>query len=116
MSVIAAKTHELLHARRSYMLVVESPYDQQLFYLHTEVTNALKCTGVRKKSFFYTAVTECRERADQQTALVIGYSKENLKIHTGSLPSLTLLPPPRLPLPLPSYIPLPLEVGPFKSS
>ena len=56
-----------------------------------------------------------------------GYSKENLKIHTGGpsppfLPSLTLhplLPLPCLPLPpfpLPSYIPLPLEVGPLKSS
>ena len=58
----------------------------------------------------------------------IGYSKENLKIHTGVpsppfLPSLTLpslssppLPSLPLPLPLPSYIPLPLEVGPLKSS
>ena len=58
---------------------------------------------------------------------VIGYSEENLKIHTGvpSLLSLTfpsLLPLPCLPLPLPlpfplpSYIPLPLEVRPIKSS
>ena len=63
----------------------------------------------------------------------IGYSKKNLKIHTGVpsppfLPSLTfpspssppLLPLPclplPLPLPLPSYIPLSLEVGPLKSS
>jgi len=54
----------------------------------------------------------------------IGYSKENLKIHTGvPLPSLHSFPPfpffpsPFLPLPLlPSYIPLPLKVGPIKSS
>ena len=56
----------------------------------------------------------------------IGYSKKNLKIHTGSPPSLLSLPyppspsapplpsPPTLP-PIPSYIPLPLEVGPLKS-
>jgi len=71
----------------------------------------------------------------------IGYSKENLKIHTGFpsppfLPSLTLtsssslplpspssplplhfhsspLPLPSSPLPLPSYIPFPLEVVPL---
>jgi len=63
-----------------------------------------------------------RPRADRG---LIGYSKENLKIHTGfpslpPLPSPFLLPLPclplPLPLPLPSYIPLSLEVGPLKSS
>jgi len=46
----------------------------------------------------------------------IGYSNENLKIHTGvnSLPYLPCLP--SLSPSLPSYIPLPLEVGPLKSS
>ena len=57
----------------------------------------------------------------------IGYSEENLKIHTGvpsppfpPLPSLPLLPLPCLPLPLPPsppfLYPLPLEVGSLKSS
>jgi len=56
------------------------------------------------------------------TSLSMGYSKENLKIHTGIPPTLPSLPYPPLPfypspcLPLPSYIPLPLEVGPLKSS
>jgi len=52
---------------------------------------------------------------------VIGYSKENLKIHTGvSLPPLPPIPffpsPAFHSSPLPSYIPLPLEVGLLKSS
>jgi len=54
---------------------------------------------------------------------IIGYSKENLKIHTGSLPSFTLPSPsspplPSHPLPFPSLpiSPLPLEVGPLKFS
>ena len=58
---------------------------------------------------------------------LIGYSKENLKIHRGPLPSLPSLPSPPSPsspplpsppslLALPSYIPLTLEVGPLKSS
>jgi len=53
----------------------------------------------------------------------IGYSKENLKIHTGvpslPFPPLPFSPPsafPALSPSLPSYIPLPLEVGPLKSS
>ena len=56
----------------------------------------------------------------------VGYSKINLKIHTGSpplpsfpplpAPSLLPLPLPSPPSPLPSYIPLSLEVGPLKSS
>ena len=58
----------------------------------------------------------------------IGYSKENLKIHTGVtsppfLPSLTLPPPSSPPPAFPSLspsppflYPLPLEVGPLKSS
>jgi len=58
------------------------------------------------------------------TENTVGYSKDNLKIHTGvpSLPSLPYLtshfPPafPPSPPSLPSYIPLPLEVGPLKSS
>jgi len=52
----------------------------------------------------------------------IGYSKENLKIHTGvpSLPSFPALSfPPAFPSlsPSPPFLhPLPLEVGPLKSS
>ena len=49
-------------------------------------------------------------------SLYIGYFKENLKIHTG-VPPLLSFPPPlpclHLPVPLPSYIPLALEVGPL---
>jgi len=56
---------------------------------------------------------------------VIGYSKENLKIHTGvpSLPSLTLPSPSSPPRTFPSLspsplflYPLPSEVGSLKSS
>ena len=46
------------------------------------------------------------------------FSKENLKIHMGAWGPLPPLPSPPLPSPPcpPSYIPLPLEVGPLKSS
>jgi len=54
--------------------------------------------------------------------LNIGYSKENLKIHMG-VPSPPCLPYHTFhslylpfPLPLPSYIPLSLDVGPLESS
>jgi len=51
----------------------------------------------------------------------IGYSKENLKIHTGvpSLPALPFFPSPAFPSlsPSPPFLyPLPLEVGTLKSS
>ena len=79
--------------------------------------------------------TECRSSfalgryyISKTELCVIGYSKENLKIHTGVpshpfLPSLTL-PPPLFPFPcLPSLSPfpslpisLPLEVEPLQSS
>ena len=52
-------------------------------------------------------------------SLYIGNFKENLKIHTG-VPPLLSFPPPlpclHLPVPLPSYIPLALEVGPLSAA
>ena len=48
-------------------------------------------------------------------AVVIGYSKENLKTHTGPLPSLPYLPLPAFPS-LSPFPPLPLEVESLKSS
>jgi len=71
------------------------------------------------------SLSVCRKQKEQIVSLrclyvlliVIGYSKENLKIHTGS-PPLPYPPPafPSSPLPIPSYISLPLEVEPLKSS
>jgi len=79
---------------------------------------------------FVVLLCACKVRTLDIAPLRVGYSKENLKIHTRVpsppfLPSYLPSPPllsPCLPLPLPpslpSYIPLALalEVGPLKSS
>ena len=85
------------------------------------------CALVRYNSRTWHTQTDGQTdgQTDRQTdGQTIGYSKENLKIHTG-VPSLTLLSPPLLPLPLLSppsllpllsYISLPLQVELLKSS
>ena len=116
--LIMCKPTTLLHATLLYSVFC------LYFFNLLHCLNDWTCTILNRHSVA-VAYIDFQKAFDSVCHNNIGYSKENLMIHTGVpfLPSLPYPPlpspsSPRLPVPFPfiPILPLPLEVGPLKSS